>query len=142
MKQAGLISRVDVATKWRMHMVVVLKTDGTTRIFMDLARLNLSVQRECHPIPLVYFTSTKTLHILPHLLVPLEGSVLTDCRLASLYLLNIFQKQMSEILSGLEDIVSMMDDVLVYGKCQEEHDQKLTVVLERLQEAKVSLNKK
>ena len=35
----------------------------------------------------------------------------------------------------------MMDDVLVYGKCQDEHDQRLTAVLERLQEAKVTLNK-
>ena len=48
---------------------------------------------------------------------------------------------MSEILSGLEGIVCMMDDVLVYGKCQEEHDQRLTAVLERLQKAKVTLNK-
>ena len=52
-----------------------------------------------------------------------------------------FQKRMSEILSGLEGIVCMMDDVLVYGKCQEEHDQRLTAVLERLQKEKVTLNK-
>ena len=48
---------------------------------------------------------------------------------------------MSEILSGLDGTVCMMDDVLVYGKCQEEHDHRLTAVLERLQQAKVTLNK-
>ena len=52
-----------------------------------------------------------------------------------------FQKGMSEILSGLDGTVCMMDDVLVYGKCQEEHDHRLTAVLERLQQAKVTLNK-
>ena len=48
---------------------------------------------------------------------------------------------MSEILSGLDGTVCMMDDILVYGKCQEEHDHRLTAVLERLQQAKVTLNK-
>ena len=48
---------------------------------------------------------------------------------------------MSEILSGLDGTVCIMDDVLVYGRCQEEHDHRLTAVLERLQQAKVTLNK-
>ena len=53
MEQAGIISRVDVPTKWCTGMVVVPKTDGTIRICVDLTRLNSSVQRERHPIPLV-----------------------------------------------------------------------------------------
>ena len=53
MEQTGVISRVDVPTKWCTGMVVVPKTDGTIRICVDLTRLNSSVQRERHPIPSV-----------------------------------------------------------------------------------------
>ena len=47
---------------------------------------------------------------------------------------------MSEILNGLESVVCMMDDILVHGKTQEEHDERLHKVLQRLQEAHVTLN--
>jgi len=36
---------------------------------------------------------------------------------------------MSEILRGLEGVVCMVDDILVYGKDQEEHDERLRKVL-------------
>ena len=35
----------------------------------------------------------------------------------------------------------MIDDVLVHGKSQQEHDQRLIAALERLRKAKVTLNK-
>jgi len=47
---------------------------------------------------------------------------------------------MFEILSGLDGVVCMMDDILVHGKTQEEHDERLHKVLQRLQEAHVTLN--
>ena len=51
-----------------------------------------------------------------------------------------FQKRMSEILSGLEGVVCMVDDVLVHGRTQEEHDQRLEGALARINNAKVTLN--
>ena len=45
---------------------------------------------------------------------------------------------MSETLSGLAGVVCMIDDVLVHCKMQEEHDERLEKVLQRLQ--KVTLN--
>ena len=47
---------------------------------------------------------------------------------------------MSEILSGLEGVVCMMDDVLVHGRTQEEHDQRLDAALARISNAGVTLN--
>ena len=44
---------------------------------------------------------------------------------------------MSEILAGLDG----MDDVFIYGKNQEEHDCRVTAVLERLQQENLTLNK-
>ena len=47
---------------------------------------------------------------------------------------------MSEILEGLEGVVCMLDDTLIYGKTQEEHDHRLQVALQRLKAAGVTLN--
>ena len=51
-----------------------------------------------------------------------------------------FQKRMSDILAGLEGVVCMIDDVLIHGSTQDEHDRRLIAVLERLNQAKVTLN--
>lgn len=47
---------------------------------------------------------------------------------------------MSEILSGIDRVVCMMDDVLVHGATKEEHDLRVQAVVHRLQEAGVTLN--
>ena len=48
---------------------------------------------------------------------------------------------MNEILDGLEGVVCMMDDTLVHGRTQEEHDQRLQAVLQCLTSAGITLNK-
>ena len=55
-------------------------------------------------------------------------------------MLEYFQKRMSEIVSGLEGVVCMVDDVLVHGRTQEEHDQHLGAALARISNAGVILN--
>ena len=52
----------------------------------------------------------------------------------------LFQKRMSHLLQGLSGNVCLMDDVLVFGANQAEHDARLTAVLERIQAARVTLN--
>lgn len=51
-----------------------------------------------------------------------------------------FQRRMSKTLSGLTGVVCLIDDVLVYGKTREEHDERLRKVLLRLQNSGVTLN--
>ena len=46
---------------------------------------------------------------------------------------------MSQILEGLDGVLCQMDDVLVYGDTQAQHDTRLLAVLGRLQEAGVTL---
>ncbi|XP_028416572.1 uncharacterized protein LOC114540649 [Dendronephthya gigantea] len=50
------------------------------------------------------------------------------------------KKCMSQILEGLEGVECNIDDVLIYGTTQEEHDQRLEKVLQRLGDANVTLN--
>ena len=47
---------------------------------------------------------------------------------------------MSPVLTGLSGVICLMDDVLVFGKNQVEHDEHLEAVLKRLVSAGVTLN--
>ena len=50
------------------------------------------------------------------------------------------QVRPSKILEGLDGVVCQMDDVLVFGRNQEEHNLRLKQVLERVKSARVTLN--
>ena len=52
-----------------------------------------------------------------------------------------FQRRMSELVGDIEGVVCLIDDILVYGRTQEEHDERLSEVLSNLQEAGLTLNK-
>ena len=47
---------------------------------------------------------------------------------------------MNRIVEGLEGVVCQMDDMLVFGKDEGEHCERLTKVLKRLESAHVTLN--
>ena len=47
---------------------------------------------------------------------------------------------MSQLLEGLEGVVCMMDDVLIYGQNQVEHDRRVDLVLKKFKAAGVTLN--
>ena len=163
MEKAGVISKVSEPTEWCAGMVVVPKSSGSLRICVDLKPLNESVLREVYPIP----TVTNTL---AHLAGAKRFSKIdansgfwqiplaSDTRLLTTFLTpfgrycfnklpfgitsapEVFQKRMSTILDGLEGVLCHMDDVLIFGPSQEEHDRNLTATLKRLQSAGVTLN--
>ena len=54
----------------------------------------------------------------------------------------IFQQTLSRILEDLDGTICQMDDILVHGIDQSEHDRRLRAVLLRLQEAGLTLNDK
>ena len=45
---------------------------------------------------------------------------------------------MQSVLAGVEGTVNMIDDTLVYGKDQAEHDERLKKVLRKLEEAGIT----
>ena len=53
----------------------------------------------------------------------------------------IFQKKITELLQGLENVNAIMDDIIVYGRDKVEHDAMLTAVLHRINEAGLKLNR-
>ena len=52
----------------------------------------------------------------------------------------IFQRTMSAILEGLDWVICRIDDILIHGRNQIEHDVRVRAVLLRLQEAGLTLN--
>ena len=51
-----------------------------------------------------------------------------------------FQKVMMEKLEGLEGVECHIDDILVHGENQDQHDQRLHAVLKRLSDSNITLN--
>jgi len=48
---------------------------------------------------------------------------------------------MNKILDGLPGVVCLIDDILVHGTSQAEHDKHLEAVLKHIQSAGITLNK-
>ena len=164
MENLGVITKVDNPTDWCAGMVVVPKPNGNIRICVDLTKLNASVRRERHILPSVeqilaqiggstifskldanagfwQIKLSKQSALLTTFITPYGRYCFNRLPFGITSAPEFFQKQMSNILSGLEGVVCMIDDVLVHGKTQLEHDQRLTAVLDRLRKAKVTLNK-
>ncbi|XP_062855259.1 uncharacterized protein K02A2.6-like [Trichomycterus rosablanca] len=165
MEQQGVISKVEQPTEWCAPMVVVPKQTGKVRICTDLTELNKSVMRERHQLPSVEHTLGQLAgaRVFSKLdansgfwQIPLskESSLLTTfitpfgryCYNRLCFGISSapehFQKRMSQILEGLEGVLCQMDDVLIWGATQQQHDERLRAALSRLQEAGVTLNEK
>ena len=165
MQNLGVIEKVKQPTDWCSGMVVVPKANnGKVQICVDLTKSNKSVQRERHILPSVeqtlaqiggakIFTKLDANSGFWQVELSQESSLLTTfitpfrrlCfkrlpfRITSAP--EHFQKKMSNILSGLKGVMCLMDDILVCGETQDEHDRNLTAALTRIQEAGLTLNK-
>lgn len=51
----------------------------------------------------------------------------------------IFQRSMECVLAGIEDIILPFDDILITGQNKEEHKQRLIIVLQRLDDAQLTV---
>ncbi len=130
------------------------------RICTDLTELNKSVMREKHTLPSVESTLgqlagarmfskldsnagfwqiplSKDSSLLTTFITPFGRYCYNRLCFGISSAPEHFQKRMSRILEGLEGVLCQMDDVLVWGATQAEHDERLWRVLSRLQGANV-----
>ena len=158
MEALGVISKVEIHTPWCAGMVVAQKPNGAIRICVYLKPLNECVLSEVYPLPrvdeiLAQLSGSRVFSKLDansrFWQIPLAPS---SCLLTTFftpfgcYRFNkllfgissapeLFQKRMNNILSGLKETLCLIDDVLIFGKTQEEHDQRLADALKRIQSA-------
>ena len=139
----------------------VPKSEDHVRICVDLTRLNESVCRERYLLPVVeqilaqicgakYFSKLDANSGFWQIPLSPESSLLTTfitpfgrfCfRRLPFGITTHFQKRMSSILDGIEGVLYLMDDILIHGRTQEEHDVRLHQTLKKIQAAGLTLNK-
>lgn len=163
MQKLGVIRKVSEPTPWCAGMVVVPKRSGDIRICVDLKPLNESVLREVYPIPTVDDTLAqltgakifskldansgfwqiplaKKSQLLTTFITPFGRFCYNKLPFGISSTPEVYQKRMNQILEGLPGVLCLIDDILIFGQDQNEHDVRLQAALRQLQEAGVTLN--
>ena len=163
MEKLGVIRKVEQPTEWCAGMVTVPKPNGKVRICVDLTKLNESVCRETYPLPKIdsllgeigastVFSKLDTnsgfwqeklaekSQLLTTFLTPFGRYCFQRLPFGLKSAPERFQRRMLTELEGLDGVICIMDDILVHGRTQAEHDKRLDSVLARLTKAKITLN--
>jgi hypothetical protein len=160
----GVITKVTEPSEWVNSIVLVPKANGKLRICMDPKDLNQVIMRQHYPLPTVEDIMTRLTGA--QIFSILDAStgfwqIQLDEASASLCVFNTpygryrferlpfglnigseaFHQRAVQIFDGLEGVETYIDDVLVWGTTQEEHDQRLRKVLERCEQEKLKLNR-
>ena len=165
LQEQGIIRPVTKPTDWCAPIVAVTKPNGKVRLCCDFSKLNESVKRENFPLPttdqlLAQIDGAKVFskldchkgfHQIP--LHPDSQELTTFitpfgrfCYERLPFGINsgpeVFHREMTRVLDGIPGVIVDIDDVLVGGKDQQDHDKKLRAVLDKMTEAGVTLNEK
>lgn len=158
-----IIEKVDGHSPWISAMVPIQKKDGDVRICIDMRQANNAINREHYPLPTIE-------NILPHLgeakifsrldiknafhqveISERSRYITTFITKHGLYRYKrlsfgiccapeIFQKILEGILRECVGCINYIDDIIVFGKTQMEHDQNLDMVKKTLLLNNVQLN--
>ena len=164
MQTDGIIRKVTEPTDWCSPMIPVTKPNGKIRICVDYKKLNEGVKRPHCMLPNLDDIAPKmagstTFSVLDassgFFQIPLDE----ESRLLTTFITpfgrfcfqrvpmgislgpEVFQSKMQEMLKGLEGCEAIMDDTIVFGRTEEEHDKRLNAVLKRVEESGLKLNK-
>ncbi|XP_037611722.1 uncharacterized protein K02A2.6-like [Sebastes umbrosus] len=161
--EMDVIERID-ASPWVSPIVVTLRKNGAVRMCVDLREPNKAVVMDSHPLPhmddlfsemrgATVFSTIDLANAYHQVLLAEESRDMTAfithdglfrfrrvpyglCSAPS-----AFSKMMSLVLKDLKGVQNYLDDVIVYGIEQEEHDRNLQAVLAALKDAGLQLNK-
>ena len=163
MERLEVIEKVQEATEWVNSMVVIRKPNGKLRICIDPRDLNKVVKREHYPMRTIEEIATR----MPNakFFTVLDASsgywqVQLDTESARLCTFNmpfgrykfkrlpfglstapdVFQKVMAEMFENIEGMEVVVDDILVWGETEEQHDARLIQVLEQARARHLTLN--
>ena len=154
MEKLGVITKVTEPTEWVSSMVVAEKSNGDIRICLDPRDLNKAILRPHYPMRTIddilpqlsgakYFTKLDARSGYWALKLDHDSSLLTcfntmfgryrylrvpfGLKLSG----DLFVRKIDECYEGLKGVVTIVDDILVYGKTREDHDKNLQAVLQR-----------
>ncbi len=165
LEQGNIISRVTELSDWCAGMVPVLKCNQTVRVTVDYKKLNASVKRQQFMLPnledvapklagalwfstldaecgFFQFALDEEIAALTTFITPFGRFRFNRLPMGISCAPEIFQQKMSDMLKDLPGCVVIMDDILVFGKTETEHDANLARVLATIKAAGLKLNKK
>lgn len=164
MTQLGVIERVEQPTDWVNSITCVKKPNGKFRVCLDPKDLNENIKREHYQIPkreeitsemagAQFFSKLDASQGFWQLKLDAESSKYCTfntpfgryCFLRLPFGIKsapeIFQKAIERITEGLVGTRVYIDDIVVWGNTRQEHDERLTRLLQRVQESGLKLNK-
>ncbi|XP_047484153.1 uncharacterized protein K02A2.6-like [Penaeus chinensis] len=145
MEKIGVIKKVSEPTDWVNSMVCTMKKDGSLRICLDPKDLNKAIKRSYHKTPTQeefthkfadskYFskldvkngywsvTLDETSSFLTTFNTPFGRYRYLRMPFGLVMSQDVFQQKMDQILENCPGTIGIADDVVVFGKTEEEHD--------------------
>ena len=165
MEATGVIRKVDQPTEWVNSLVVTEKPKSKKlRICLDPRPLNTAICRKHFQLPTLEDITTRLTgaRVFSKLdanhgywQIPLSESSQLLTTFHSPFgcycfkrmpfgiksAQEVFQKRMSQLLGDLPGVETDIDDILVWGTSQEEHNERLEAVLKRCEQINLTLNK-
>lgn len=163
----GVIERIEGPTPWVSPIVVAPKpkSPGKIRVCVDMRQANEAVERERHITPTIkeivgdlngatVFSKLDLNQGYNQLELAPESRYITTFSthlgLMRYKRLNfgissaaeVFQNAIRETLGGIEGAINISDDILIYGKTQEQHNRTLEAVFQRLRDSGLTLNER
>lgn len=161
----GIIEPVTEAAEWISPLLVVPKGKDDIRICVNMKRPNEAIRRIEHPLPIFedyaprldnakLFSRLDIKSAYLHLELDEESRKMTTFftkkglfRYTRLMFgancaPEVFQKFMEEVLAGVDGVMVMIDDIIVHGKTETEHDSRLEMVRQRLGKYNLTVNEK
>ncbi|XP_044760910.1 uncharacterized protein K02A2.6-like [Coccinella septempunctata] len=161
--QNDIIEHVTGPSEWISPIVVIFKPGGDIRLCVDMRRANQAILRENYPLPTFesFMTKLKNAKLFSKLdLVSAyhQLELHEESRAITTFITHkgmfrykrlmfgvnsapeIFQRTLEGILSPCENCLNYLDDIIVFGSTEEEHDRCLANVLDVLHNHNILLN--
>ena len=164
MESLDVIEKVTGPTSWVNSMVTITKPNGSLRICIDPRNLNEAIQRGHYPMQTIEEVTTRMSEATYFSVLDASSGywqISLDQESAKLCTFNspfsrymfkrlpfglssaqdIFQKVMTEMFEDIEGVEVVVDDILVWGTNEAEHNSRLIKVLDRARLRNLKLNK-
>ena len=155
MEKLNVIEKIDEPTEWVNSMVTIIKPNGKLRICIDPHDLNKAVKMDYYPMRTVDEVITRMPNAKIFSVLDANSEMQLDHGSAKLRIFNtpygrymfkrssqdIFQRTMSEMFEDIEGVEVVIDDLLVWGENEEQHDARLIKILDRARTRNLKLNK-
>ena len=164
LEKLDIIEKAEGPTPWVSPVVIVPKKNNDIRLCVDMRQANEAVIRERHPIPTVdevlqelnqgtVFSKLDVKWAFHQIELKEESrGITTFATHQGLYRYKrlmfgiscapeMYQRVIQQFLQDCEGAQNLYDDIVVHGATKEEHDERLKVVLQKIQDKGLTLNK-